>query len=61
MENQRIHTFSEFKKGSILCFKIALILTFIFSVLNLQYDLKGIMITFIISSLCLRYNWLSYL
>lgn len=51
MENQRIHTFSELKKGSILCLKISLILTFVFSVLNMQFDLKNILLTFLISSL----------
>lgn len=51
MENQRVHTFSEFKKGSLLCLKIALILTFVFSILNQQYELDGILKTFIISSL----------
>lgn len=51
MENQRVHTFSEFKKGSVLCLKIALILTFVFSILNRQYEFDGILKTFIISSL----------
>ena len=51
MEIQRVHTFSEFKKGSLLCLKIALILTFVFSILNQQYELDGILRTFIISSL----------
>ncbi len=51
MENQRVHTFSEFKKGSLLCLKIALILTFVFSILNQQYEVDGILKTFIISSL----------
>lgn len=51
MQNKRIRTFSELKKGSILCLKIALIITFISAVLNLQYDLKEILMIFIISSL----------
>jgi sensor histidine kinase YesM len=51
MENQRIHTFTEFKKGIILCFKIALIFTFIFSVLQANFDPKAILITFGVSSL----------
>ena len=51
MENQKINTFSELKKGSMLCLKISLILTFVFSILNRQFELDGILTTFIISSL----------
>ena len=51
MENQKINTFSELKKGSVLCLKISLILTFVFSILNRQFELDGILTTFIISSL----------
>ena len=51
MENQRIHTFTEFKKGIILCFKIALIFTFVFSLLQANFDPKAILITFGVSSL----------
>jgi sensor histidine kinase YesM len=34
MENKRIHTFTEFKKGTIVCLKIALILTIVFSAIQ---------------------------
>lgn len=51
MENQKLHTFSEFKKGSILCLKIALIFTLIFSVMQGSFDLKNVLVTFSISSL----------
>ncbi len=51
MENQRVHTFSELKKGGILCLKIALILTLVFCIINRQYEINSILTTFIISSL----------
>jgi hypothetical protein len=51
MENQRIHTFTEFKKGTIVSLKIALIFTFVFSLIQGSFDLKTILTTFWVSSL----------
>jgi len=51
MENQRIHTFTELRKGILLCLKIALIFTLIFSLIQLNFDLKSVLITFCVSAL----------
>ena len=51
MENQRIKTFTEFKKSSILCLKIALIFTLVFSFVQLNFDLKNVLITFVVSAM----------
>lgn len=49
MENQNTHSFKELKKGSLFCLKISLILAFLFSILNGQYDINSILITFVVS------------
>ncbi|MFV5697548.1 2TM domain-containing protein [Flavobacterium sp. ZT3R17] len=51
MENQRIHTYTEFKKGTIVSLKIALIFTFVFSLIQGRYDLETVLTTFWVSSL----------
>ncbi|MFV8342775.1 histidine kinase [Flavobacterium sp. XS2P39] len=51
MENQRIHTFTEFKKGTLISLKIALIFTFVFSLVQGRFDLKTVLTTFWVSSL----------
>ncbi len=51
MENQRIHTFTEFKKGTIVSLKIALIFTFVFSLVQGSFDLETVLTTFWVSSL----------
>ncbi|MBP6180645.1 2TM domain-containing protein [Flavobacterium sp.] len=51
MENQRIHTYSEFKKGTIVSLKIALIFTFVFSLVQGRFDLETVLTTFLVSSL----------
>jgi len=52
MSNQRIHTFTEIKKGALTCLKIALFFTLIFSVLfgsDLNYE--TVSISFLISAM----------
>ncbi|SHM42606.1 histidine kinase [Flavobacterium xinjiangense] len=51
MENQRIHTFTEFKKGTIISLKIALIFTFVFSLVQGSFDIETVLTTFWVSSL----------
>ena len=51
MENQKLHTFKEFKKGTIVTLKIALIFTFVFSLIQGRFDLGTVLTTFWISSL----------
>ncbi|MFV8375567.1 2TM domain-containing protein [Flavobacterium sp. LB1P71] len=51
MENQRIHTYTEFKKGTIVSLKIALIFTFVFSLIQGRFDFETILTTFWVSSL----------
>ncbi|MGH2666969.1 histidine kinase [Flavobacterium sp.] len=51
MENKKIHTFTELRKGSILCLKISLIFTLVFSLLEFSFDLKDVCTTFLVSSL----------
>lgn len=51
MENKRIHTFTELRKGSILCLKISLIFTLVFSLLEFSFDVKDVLVTFAVSSL----------
>ena len=52
MKDQRIHTFTEIKAGTIVCFKISLIFTIIFSIfLGGDFNLKNVLITFLLSSL----------
>ncbi|WP_395059861.1 2TM domain-containing protein [Flavobacterium sp.] len=52
MENQRIKTFTEVKKGAFACLKIAVIFTLIFTVIiNQDFNLKNIGFSFLISSL----------
>jgi hypothetical protein len=51
MKNQRIHTFNELKKNSLLCFKIALIFTLVFALIEGSFDIKNLVITFLVSSI----------
>lgn len=51
MENQRIHTFKELKQGSILCFKIALIFTLVFTLIQGSFDIESLLTTFLVSSI----------
>jgi sensor histidine kinase YesM len=51
MENEKIHTYSEFKKGTIVSLKIALIFTFVFSLVQGHFDLETVLTTFWVSSL----------
>jgi len=52
MENQRIHTFSEMKKGALTCLKIALIFTFVSSVLfGNEINFENVASSFLVSSL----------
>ncbi|MFV5688178.1 2TM domain-containing protein [Flavobacterium sp. ZT3R25] len=51
MENQRIHTYTEFKKGTIVSLKIALIFTFVFSLIQGRFDFETVLTTFWVSSL----------
>ena len=51
MENQRMHTYTEFKKGTIVSLKIALIFTFVFSLIQGSFDVETILTTFWVSSL----------
>lgn len=51
MENQRLHTFTEFKKGTIVTLKIALIFTFVFSLIQGSFNLETVLTTFWVSSL----------
>ena len=50
MENQKIKTFTVLKKGVLDCLKIALIFTFVFTLIQGSIDLKSILITFLVSS-----------
>jgi sensor histidine kinase YesM len=51
MENQRIHTFKELKQGSILCFKIALIFTLVFTFIQGAFNIESLLTTFLVSSI----------
>lgn len=52
MENQRIHTFSEMKKGALACLKIALIFTLISSVLfGNEFNVENVLTSFLVSSM----------
>ena len=51
MENQRIKMFTEFKKSSILCLKITLIFTLVFSVVQRNFELRNVLTTFLISAM----------
>ncbi|CAN1524815.1 HATPase_YehU-like domain containing protein [Flavobacteriaceae bacterium] len=51
MENQRIHTFKELKQSSILCFKIALIFTLVFTLIQGSFDVESLIRTFLVSSI----------
>jgi hypothetical protein len=51
MENKRIKTFTELKKGALACLYIALILALVFSLINRNFDLNNILISFLISSM----------
>jgi hypothetical protein len=51
MENQRIHTFKELKQSSILCFKIALIFTLVFTLIQGSFDFESLLTTFLVSSI----------
>ncbi|MFV5695561.1 2TM domain-containing protein [Flavobacterium sp. LB3P122] len=51
MENQRIQTYTEFKKGTIVSLKIALIFTFVFSLIQGRFDFETVLTTFWVSSL----------
>jgi sensor histidine kinase YesM len=51
MNSQRFVTFSDYKDNFILCFKITAIFTLIFSVLQQNFELRNIGITFLISAM----------
>src|SRR3970282_2738896 len=51
MENQRLHTFTEFKKGTIVCLKITLIFTCVFSIIQGVFDVESLLTTFWVSAL----------
>ena len=51
METERIKTFTEFNKGLIVCLKISLIFTFIFSIVQRNFNLNNIAMTFLVSSM----------
>ena len=51
METERIRTFTEFNKALVVCLKISLIFTFIFSVVQRSFDLNNIAMTFLVSSM----------
>jgi Histidine kinase/2TM domain len=51
MENQRIRTFNEFKKASVVCVKIALIFTLIFTLIQGSFELESLIKTFLVSSI----------
>jgi hypothetical protein len=51
MKNQRIHTFNDLKKGSLHCFKIALIFTLVFALIEGTFEIKSLVITFLVSSI----------
>ena len=51
MENQRIHTFNELKQASVLCFKIALVFTLVFTLIQGAFNLESIGKTFLVSSI----------
>lgn len=51
METQRIKTFTEFQKGFIVCLKISLIFTLAFSVIQMNFELKNVAMTFLISAM----------
>ncbi|UFH47909.1 histidine kinase [Flavobacterium galactosidilyticum] len=51
MEAQRIKTFTEFQKGFIVCLKISLIFTLAFSVIQMNFELKNVAMTFLISAM----------
>lgn len=51
MENQRLRTFTEFRKGTIVCLKITLIFTFVFSIIQGHFDLETVLRTFWVSAL----------
>ncbi|WP_188049786.1 histidine kinase [Flavobacterium sp. GP15] len=51
MENHRIKTFTEFSKGFMVCFKISLIFTLVFSIVQMNFELENVIRTFLVSSL----------
>jgi hypothetical protein len=51
MENQRVHTFKELKQSSILCLKIALIFTLVFTLIEGSFNFYDFIITFLVSSM----------
>lgn len=66
MENQKITTFSDFRKGTMMCLKIALIFTLVFSLVQLRFDLESVVITFLVSAMYsfgigFGNGWINYL
>jgi hypothetical protein len=51
MENQKSKTISEFREGLLLCLKITLIFTFVFSLVQRNFELKNVLMTFVVSAL----------
>jgi hypothetical protein len=50
MVNQRIHIFSELRQSVLVCFKIALIFTLVFALIEGKFDIGVITTTFLVSS-----------
>jgi sensor histidine kinase YesM len=51
MKEKRIHTFMELKKGAFDCLKIALIFTFVFSLIQKSFEPQNVIITFAVSAM----------
>ena len=51
METERIKTFTEFNKGLVVCLKLSLIFTIVFSVIQRNFDLNNIAMTFLVSAM----------
>jgi len=51
MKNQRVNTFKDLKKGSLICLKIALIFTLVFILIQGGFEIKNVITTFLVSSI----------
>jgi sensor histidine kinase YesM len=51
MKNKRITTFHDLRKGLLLCFKIALIFTFVFTLIQGSFGIKNVVTIFLVSSI----------
>ena len=51
MGNERIRVFTELKQSSLICIKIALIFTLIFTLIQGSYDLDSLVRTFLVSAM----------